>query len=136
MNLETKQLTLNTGQKVWYEYDHDGDLLELIFRQADASCAVELTESIILRFDWATNEPLSLSFISFSKLVRPTPYGQLYFQLLNDEWPDEIQGKILTMLQFSALNEFLGLSSYVPAYLHDIIPTTTIKSSYLTTLAA
>ena len=38
--------------------------MEIIFRQTEATYAVELTESIVLRFDWETSEPLSLSFIS------------------------------------------------------------------------
>ncbi|NJN99221.1 MAG: hypothetical protein HC875_36570, partial [Anaerolineales bacterium] len=85
MKLEKRELSLSTGQTVWYEYDQGSDLLEIIFQPAEATCAVELTESIILRFDWETNEPLSLGFISISHLVQPTEYGEVHFQLLTDE---------------------------------------------------
>jgi YD repeat-containing protein len=87
----TIESTLSTGKPVRYEYDPEGDLLEIVFRQAEATAAVELTESIILRFDLATSEPLSLSFIGFSRLVRPTKYGVQHFRLWADEWPDDLQ---------------------------------------------
>ena len=78
MELEQKKLTLDSGKTGWYEYDRDSDLLEIIFRQADATCAVELTESIVLRVDWETDEPLSLSFLSISKLLKPAEYGEVF----------------------------------------------------------
>jgi len=79
MKLEKRNLTLNTGEKAIYEYDPESDLLEVIFREAEATCAIELTESIVLRFDWETNELLSLSFISLSGLVQPTESGRFIF---------------------------------------------------------
>lgn len=104
MQLDKRTITLSTGETAWYEYDRDGDVLEIIFRPAEATCAVELTESIILRFDWETNEPLSLSFISLSQLVQPAQYGPIHFQLLVDEWPEAAQDKVWTMLQTTPLD--------------------------------
>ena len=51
----------------------------------------------LMRFDWETNRPLSLGLISASRLIRPTEYGEVHFQLLADEWPDEAQPKIWLM---------------------------------------
>jgi hypothetical protein len=136
MKLEKRELTLNTGQTAWYEYDQDSDILEIIFQPAEATCAVELTESIILRFEWETNEPLSLSFISISRLIQPTEYGEVHFQLLTDEWPDEAQIKIWEMLQRPPLTEFLKLSSYAPAHTQEIIPMAAIKQPHLLAQAA
>ena len=78
MKLEKQEHILETGEKVWYEYDHDSDMLEIIFRPAKASCAIELTESIILRFDWTANEPLSLGFISISRLLQSNPERRVH----------------------------------------------------------
>lgn len=127
MDLEQKELTLSSGKTGWYEYDRDSDLLEIIFGKGDATCAVELTESIVLRFDWETDEPLSLSFLSISKLLKPAEYGEVFFQLLTEEWPEEARGKIWTMLKKSPVNEFLKVSSYVPAHTYQLIPMTGIK---------
>jgi len=136
MTAEKQKHILNTDEKVWYEYDRDSDMLEIIFRPAKATCAIELTESIILRFDWNTNEPLSLGFISISSLLQPNEYGELHFQLLTDEWPDEARYKIWRMLRTSPLTEFLKLSSYAPAHTHQTIPVATIKHSDMLTQAA
>jgi len=136
MNLEKRKLELSTGKTAWYEYDRDGDVLEIIFRLDEATGAVELTESIILRFDWASNEPLSLSFISFSRLLQANPYGEVHFQLLMEQWPDEVRAKIWPMLQRTPLSDFLKLSGYAPAHTHQIIPMATIKQPYLMPQAA
>ncbi len=136
MKLEKRELTLSTGQTARYEYDSDGDVLEIIFQPGEATCATELTESIVLRFDWEKNEPLSLSFISFSRLLQPNPYGEVHFQLLTDEWPDEARDKIWTMIQSAPLNEFLKISSYAPAHTQQIIPMAAIRQSNLVAQAA
>ena len=127
LDLEQKELALSTGKTVWYEYDRNSDLLEIIFRPAEATCAVELTESIVLRFDWDNNEPLSLSLLSISKLLQPAEDGDLFFQLLREEWPTEAQSKVWSMLRQPPLNEFLKLSSYIPAHSYHKIPMTSIK---------
>jgi hypothetical protein len=131
MQLERQAITLRNGEKAWFEYDRNSDFLEIIFQPGEATCAIELTESIILRFDWETNRPLSLGLISASRLIRPTEYGEVHFQLLADEWPDEAQPKIWLMLRTSPLTEFLKLSSYAPAHTHRIIPMATLESAYL-----
>lgn len=114
MELEQHVLTLSTGKTGWYEYDRESDLLEIIFRETEAACAIELTESIVLRFDWKTSEPLSLSFLSVSKLLKPTEDGEVFFQLLTEEWPEEAREKVWTMLRKPPVNEFLKISNYVP----------------------
>jgi len=124
MNIEQYYLTLATGEQVLGEYDREGDILELIFQSGEATCAIELTESMILRFDWDNTEPLSLSFISFSQLKQPSPYGDLYFQLLTDEWPDEAKDKVWHILRQAPLAEILTISSYAPAHTQQLIPMT------------
>ena len=118
-----------SGEIARYEYDRNSDLLEIFFRDTEATCAVELTESIVLRFDWERNEPLSLSFLSFSKLQKPVEYGEPFFELLAEEWPQEAQEKIWAMLRKPPLNEFLKLSSYVPAHTYRAIPMTSIQQT-------
>jgi hypothetical protein len=136
MNLEKRELTLNTGKTAWYEYDQEGDVLEIVFRPAEATCAIELTESIILRFDWQTNEPLSLSFIGFSRLLQQNQYDEAHYQLLTDEWPEDAHNRIWTMLRTPPVSEFLRLSSYIPAHTGQMIPMAAIKPPHLAKQAA
>ena len=127
MQIEKYTVPLNTGQTVQCEYDPNGDLLEIYFARGEATAAVELTDNMVLRFDWESNTPLSLSIISFSSLLQPSAYGAMHFELLVDEWPDEAQAKIFVMLRQKPLTEFLTLSSYTPAHASRLIPTTTVK---------
>jgi YD repeat-containing protein len=136
MNLEKKELKLNDGATARYEYDRDGDLLEIIFRSGEATSAVELTESIVLRFDWEASEPLSLSFISFSRLLQANAYGEMHFELLQEEWPDEVRDKIFPMLRQAPLSDFIKLGGYAPAHTQQIIPLATIRQPYLMPQAA
>jgi hypothetical protein len=135
LQLEQGELMLRSGQKVMYEYDVETDFLEIFFQRGEATGAVELTESIILRFDWESEKPFSLSFISISKLSKPTEYGEPNYQVLVDEWPDQAGEKVWRMLRASPLNEFLTLRSYAPAHTYQVIPTATINPLELTSLA-
>src|SRR4029079_16282069 len=111
--------------------DEDNDLLEIVFQPGEATCAVELTDNMILRFDWATSMPLSLSLISFSHLIKPTAYGEVHLELLAEEWPEEAQEKLWAMLRRPPLSEFLTLSSYTPAHANHIVPITSIRQTPL-----
>jgi len=127
MKIEHYAVKLSTGQTAQCEYDPNGDLLEIYFVQGEATAAVELTDNIVLRFDWDSGIPLSLGIISFSTLLQPSPYGKMHFELLIEEWPEEAEDKILAMLRRPPLTEFLTLSSYTPAHANHVIPTTTIR---------
>lgn len=127
MKIEHYTVPLSTGQIAQCEYDPNGDLLEIYFVRDEATAAVELTDNMILRFDWDSGTPFSLSIISVSTLLQPSLYGKKHFELLIEEWPEEAQDKILAMLRKPPLTEFLSLSSYTPAHANHIIPTTTIK---------
>ncbi len=127
MNMVKHTSILSTGKPVNYTYDQEGDLLEVIFRQGEAAGAIELTDSIILRFDQATAEPLSLSFISFSHLIRSTGYGAQHFRLLTDEWPNDLRDQISAMLRAAPLNEFLQVGSYTPQRTRRPIQLATVK---------
>ena len=131
MKLNEFESTLSTGQKVLYSYDEDSDLLEIIFRQAEATGAIELTESIILRFDLDTAEPLSLSFIAFSRLIQPTEYEAQYFHLLADEWPEAVREKVEQMLRSGPLNEFLQVAGYLAPHSRYSIPMAMVKRPHV-----
>lgn len=127
MQIKKYAMMLNIVQRVQCEYDPTGDLLEIYFVQGEATAAVELTDNIVLRFDWESGTPFSLGIISFSTLLQPSHYGKMHFELLVEEWPEEAQDKILAMLRRPPLTEFLTLSSYTPAHANYVIPTTAIK---------
>ncbi len=118
---------LDNGQTVHYCYDEEGDILEIIFRRARATCAVELTESIILRFDLEKEEPLSLSFISYSRLAQPTEVGPRSFRLKLDSMDDEVRQKVVRIITSSLVNQFLKVSSYTRPRARSSEPITYIE---------
>ena len=134
--IKKQKLPLSSGKTAFAQYDSEGDILEIIFQHAEATCAVELTESIVLRFNWDNSEPLSLSFISYSRLLQPAKYGEMYFQLLTDEWPNEAKDKIWKMLKTTPISDFLKVSCYAPARKQQIVQMATIKKPDLFMKAA
>jgi hypothetical protein len=65
---------LENGQTVLVSYDRKGDMLKIFFDLSPGT-GIELTDHIILRYDKKTAAPLSLIFLSFSKLIRSTQAG-------------------------------------------------------------
>ena len=127
MLIEYHCILFGTGQTAQCEYDPTGDLLEIYFVLGEATAAVELTDNIVLRFDWDRGTPFNLGIISVSTLLQLSRYGKMHFELLVKEWPEEAQDKILAMLRRPPLTEFLTVSSYTPAHKSEIIPITTIR---------
>lgn len=134
MRIEQGQIQLRLGQKAEYEYDLETDMLEVFFQNREATAALELTESIILRFDWEHDEPLSLSFMGASKLIASTEYGEPDYQLLVDAWPVQAEEKVWRMLRSSPVNEFLLLRSYAAAHTVQAIPVVTVNRHALAPL--
>lgn len=126
MRLERQLFTLSTGQKGWAEYDPEGDVLEITFQSAEATCAVELTESVILRLDYESGEPLSLSFISVSRLAQAPHYGAVRLPLLVEQWPDEIREKVYDALQRAPLTDLVAFSEHDPLHGELIVPLETL----------
>lgn len=107
--LTERELTMN-GQTITYSYDKEGDILEIIF-QKGGGLGIDLTEGIVLRYDQEHQEPLSLIFTNYSRLIEPTPFGPPSFHLaaLND-LPSDMQQTILCILNSFPVNRFLKVS--------------------------
>ena len=136
LEIKRVEIRLENGQKAQYEYDSEGDILEIIFQKGSATCAVELTDSIILHFDWQDNTPLSLTFISFSRLIQPTQHGAAYFQLLIDEYDDETREKVWQMLEATPLSSWFNVGGYAPANALRSIPVARVNYPAALPLAA
>ena len=118
-----------------YQYSQEDDFLEIFFQQGDAEdksmATIELTDNIVLRFDWATSTPLSSTCHSFAKLVEPSAYGEKHFALLVEEWPDESLDKIWHMLRQPPLTGILRLGGYIPTDEHTVVPMTTMNPTFV-----
>lgn len=100
------------GQEAQIEYDREGDMLEIFFAKG-AGTGLELSDEIVLRYDPETDVPLSLLFITFSKLIEPTEYGIESFQLTGlEHLAAPRQRQILTMLTSAPINRYLHVSAF------------------------
>jgi hypothetical protein len=104
-----REVTIN-NQTIIYSYDKDGDVLEIIF-QKGGGLGVDLTENIVLRYDQGRQEPLSLIFTSFSRLIQPTPFGPPSFHLaLLTKLPPDMRQLVLKIMNSFPVNHFLKVS--------------------------
>ena len=64
-----------------YEYDAEGDVLDVYFGAKRRAWTVEITDNITVSIDRQTGRAVSLSFLDFAELVRPTSLGPRSFPL-------------------------------------------------------
>ncbi len=110
-------------QNIRIEYDREGDVLEIFFAEG-AGRGLELTDEIVLRYDIQTGRPLSLIFLTFSKLMQPTEYGPESFYLdgLQRLSPTE-QNKVMKILTSPPVNRYLRVSAVAkPRQAHQFTP--------------
>lgn len=124
--------TLDDGQTVVYQYDKEGDILEVFF-QRGGGCGVELTDEIVLRYDVKTGKPLSLIFLCFSALMQSTEFGPPSFRLKLEEMPDDVCQTVLKIITTPPVNRFLKVLTYSPPRAKRPVPITYVEK--LPTLA-
>jgi len=115
LKLQQYQVITETGHCVEMEYDQDGDMLEIFFQKGAATSAVELADPIILRFDRETGTAISLSILTFSKVVEKIELGPRSFHLDGlDSLPDTMRRMVSKIITSSPVSTFLKVSTYYP----------------------
>ena len=69
------------GTDVRMVYHQEADILEIFFGQNETGTGVELTEHILLRVNFHTRRPISITVRHFSILTEHTEYGPRSFAL-------------------------------------------------------
>ena len=121
------EIPLEDGAVIHCHYDKEGDILELFFKRGPATCTVELTDNVILRFDRESEEPLSLGLISYSALARLTEIGPRGFRLKLDEMPDDVRQTVLKIITTPPVNRFLKVLTYSPPRAKRPVPITYVE---------
>jgi hypothetical protein len=102
---------IENGQTVLVSYDREGDTLEIFFNPGPGT-GVELTDHFVLRYDKKTAAPLSLIFLSFSKLTQPTEYGPESFRLTGlEKLPPKQRDTITQILMSPPVSYYLRTSA-------------------------
>jgi len=97
-----------------YEYDYieEADILEIFFERGAATCAVEITDYITLRFRTEEKKAMSLILDNVSYLIEPAEIGPRSFRLQLERISPELRQTVIQLITSPPVNRFLKVSSY------------------------
>lgn len=95
-----------------YEYDEQGDVLDVYFGPKRPAWTIELTDHIMFSLDRPTGRAVALSFLDFSELIRPTPLGPRSFPLTGlADLPLAERDLVMKLLITPPVNAWLDVSA-------------------------
>jgi hypothetical protein len=95
-----------------YEYDEEGDVLDVYFGEKRPAWTIELTDNIMLSIDRQTKKAVTLSFLDFTELIRPTPFGPRSFPLTGlADLPLDERDLVVKVLTTPPVNAWLDISA-------------------------
>jgi hypothetical protein len=124
------------GYTIHLAYEKVGDVLEIVFKGVEATCAVELTDNILLRFHREQGQAAGLTILDFSVLASPTELGPRSFALTGlDNLPEDLRETVAHIITHPPVNRFLKVSTFysLPA---QPIPLTYVESQPVLASAA
>jgi len=95
-----------------FDYDREGDVLDVYFGDKRRAWTIELTENITVGIDRQAETVLSLSFLDFSRLARPTASGPRSFPITGlAEIPDRERELVLRLITSLPVTRWLDVST-------------------------
>jgi len=95
-----------------FDYDREGDVLDVYFGDKRRAWTIELTENITVGIDRQAETVLSLSFLDFSRLARPTASGPRSFPITGlAEIPDRERELVLRLITSPPVSRWLDVST-------------------------
>ncbi|MCZ7568699.1 MAG: DUF2283 domain-containing protein [Ardenticatenaceae bacterium] len=126
LSLHEIELVTEDGQKIRLGYEEVGDILEIVFDDVEATCALELTDNIVLRFDRQQGQAAGLTILDFSVLASPTELGVRSFALTGlDTLPEELREMVIRIITTPPVNQFLKVTTFY------ISPTEQVPLTYV-----
>lgn len=116
LHLHKTDFVSDSGHAIHFAYDEEGDILEVVFDNVKATCAIELTEEILLRFNLERGQAAGLTILDFSVLASPTEMGPRSFPLTGlAELPDDLRQTVVKIITSPPVNQFLKVSYFYPS---------------------
>jgi uncharacterized protein YuzE len=95
-----------------YTYDESGDVLEVYFTEPRPVWTIELTDNIMISIDRSKKQVVSLTFLDFTELIRPTAMGLRSFPLKGlADLPFAEREMVVELLTAPPVNQWLDLST-------------------------
>lgn len=101
----------------WYDYDKEGDVLDVYFGAKRPAWTIELTPNIMISVDRANKQAVSLTLIDYTELVRHSErqrriWGARSFPITGlADLPIEERNLVLKILNSSPINRWLDMSA-------------------------
>jgi len=116
LHLHKTDFVSDNGHTIHFAYDEEGDILEVVFDNVKATCAIELTEEILLRFNLERGQAAGLTILDFSVLGSPTEMGPRSFPLTGlADLPDGLRQTVVKIITSPPVNQFLKVSYFYPS---------------------
>ncbi len=113
LRLHETELITKDGQRLHLAYEEVGDILEIVFGDVKATCAVELTDNIVLHFHREQGRAAGLTILDFSILASPTEFGVRSFALTGlDDLPEELWEMVARIITTPPVNQFLKVTTF------------------------
>jgi len=113
LRLHETELVTTDGQKIRLAYEEVGDILEIVFGDVESTCAVELTDNIVLRFHREQGRAAGLTILDFSILATPMELGVRSFALTGlDDLPEELRDMVARIITRPPVNQFLKVTTF------------------------
>lgn len=121
LDIRSTLITTSDGQEALIEYDPEGDILEIFFDSVEATTAVHLHESIVLRLNQPQRLPSGLIVVGYSNLSRPTAMGPRSIPLSNlGDLPGDLYTLVAELVTSPPVSDLLKVTSYFPTDDHPV----------------
>lgn len=95
----------------WCEYDEEADVLDVYFGERRPAWTIELTPNILISIDRSIPEVVSLTFLDYTELARPTDWGLHSFPITGlADLPKAERTLVLKVLNTPPVNQWLDVS--------------------------
>ena len=112
-----------------YDYDQDVDILYISFAPGEqATAAVELNDTMLLRLNLAERRAVGLTLMDFTVLAQPTAIGPRHFPLSGlQELEPAWQEMVIALITSPPVNRILTVATFSSSG-YELIPIVSVEN--------